>query len=212
MADPKGLYETLEVPASASDEEIKKAYRRLALRWHPDKNPDDPEATSKFQRISNAYAVLSDQQQRKVYDDTGLVGEEAGAGCPDDLEEMMEMFAAAFEGLLMGDGLDDEVAALFGQSRAQRRRRGKVPFRLRTANAPGVKAPRPRGSQRLSPEEQLLQEMLFGSMGGAPNASSTLVVEEVDGASEDDEEAARPQKPRGHNQPLRPKKAKPKRR
>mmetsp|Transcript_58547 Transcript_58547/g.104100 ORF Transcript_58547/g.104100 Transcript_58547/m.104100 type:complete len:233 (+) Transcript_58547:76-774(+) len=231
MTDPKGLYAALDVPCGASEEEIKKSYRRLALRWHPDKNPDDPEATQKFQQISGAYSVLSDPHQRKVYDDTGLLSGEEGLVGPeaDDLEEMMEMFASAFEGLIVGDGLDDEFAALFGMGRRRPRRRGKIPQRLRTAAAPGAKAPKSRGSNRVSQEEAFLQEMLFGAAG--PGAAHFFEPDDVEGlfggAGEDPfvrlqavdgdadgneaEEACKPQKPRGHNQPLRPKKAKGKR-
>lgn len=60
-------YKILEVNRSASVAEIKKAYRRLALKWHPDKNPDNQdEATKKFKEISEAYEVLSDEKKRKV--------------------------------------------------------------------------------------------------------------------------------------------------
>lgn len=60
-------YKILEVNRSASVADIKKAYRRLALKWHPDKNPDNQdEATKKFKEISEAYEVLSDEKKRKV--------------------------------------------------------------------------------------------------------------------------------------------------
>jgi len=231
MTDPKGLYATLDVSPGVSEDELKKAYRRLALRWHPDKNPDDPEATAKFQKISNAYAVLSDERQRRIYDDTGRVGEEEmpGGGCPEDIEEMMEMFAAAFDGIFIGDGLDEEFAAMFGQGGQRRRRRGKIPQRLRTAAAPGAKAPRPRGS-RGGLEEMLLQEMAGGFFGGGANpfggpagfgpagfgsddplTAAMRSAAGLDGSDEEggeDAEEKKAPKPRGHNQPLRPKKAK----
>ena len=66
MSDPKQLYETLGVATDASESEIKKAYRKLALKWHPDKNKDDQEnATKMFQKVGTAYAILSDQQKRE---------------------------------------------------------------------------------------------------------------------------------------------------
>ena len=65
---PGDYYQTLGVSASATDGEIKKAYRRLALKYHPDKNPDDPEAELKFKKVSEAYSCLSDPEKRKNYD------------------------------------------------------------------------------------------------------------------------------------------------
>lgn len=68
----KSYYDTLEVPKTATDEEIKKAYKKLAKIWHPDKNPDNPEAAAeKFKSISEAYSVLSDAEKKKMYDLTG---------------------------------------------------------------------------------------------------------------------------------------------
>jgi len=64
-------YETLGVDRSASADEIKKAYRRLAQRHHPDRNPDDPKAEARFKEISQAYDVLSDAEKRKAYDRGG---------------------------------------------------------------------------------------------------------------------------------------------
>ncbi|MDR0477975.1 MAG: DnaJ domain-containing protein [Desulfobulbaceae bacterium] len=67
-------YETLGVAKTASSEEIKKAYRKLALKYHPDKNPGDKKAEDKFKEISEAYAVLSDAEKRKQYDAFGSDG------------------------------------------------------------------------------------------------------------------------------------------
>ncbi len=75
MADE--LYKTLGVSKNASDEEIKKAYRKLARRYHPDRNPGDQEAEEKFKEISAAHDVLSDPEKRKEYDSGGMF---AGAG------------------------------------------------------------------------------------------------------------------------------------
>mmetsp|Transcript_17981 Transcript_17981/g.42429 ORF Transcript_17981/g.42429 Transcript_17981/m.42429 type:complete len:378 (-) Transcript_17981:191-1324(-) len=64
-------YEILGAPRGASDDELKKAYRKLAVKWHPDKNPDNEEATKNFQKISEAYATLSDEKKRRIYDQYG---------------------------------------------------------------------------------------------------------------------------------------------
>ncbi|HEX8752302.1 MAG TPA: DnaJ domain-containing protein, partial [Solirubrobacterales bacterium] len=72
MADE--LYKTLGVSKKASDEEIKKAYRKLARKYHPDRNPDDPQAEEKFKEISAAYDVLGDPEKRKEYDAGGAFG------------------------------------------------------------------------------------------------------------------------------------------
>lgn len=62
------LYEVLGVEPSATDEEIKKAYRNLAFKYHPDRNGDDPEAEAKFKEVNDAYQVLSDLTRRQIYD------------------------------------------------------------------------------------------------------------------------------------------------
>jgi len=73
-------YVMLEVPKTASSADIKKAYRRLALKWHPDKNPENQEeATKKFKEISEAYEVLSDDKKRRTYDQYGREGLDAQA-------------------------------------------------------------------------------------------------------------------------------------
>ncbi|HET6998601.1 MAG TPA: molecular chaperone DnaJ [Solirubrobacterales bacterium] len=79
MADE--LYKTLGVSKKASDEEIKKAYRKLARQYHPDRNPDDETAEEKFKEIQGAYDVLSDPDKRKEYDSGGpFAGFGAGGG------------------------------------------------------------------------------------------------------------------------------------
>ncbi|KAI5301482.1 hypothetical protein KEM56_001676, partial [Ascosphaera pollenicola] len=66
------LYDTLSVSPTASQDEIKKAYKKAALKHHPDKNKNDPKAAEVFKDVSQAYEILSDPQKRKLYDQYGL--------------------------------------------------------------------------------------------------------------------------------------------
>lgn len=80
MADKRDYYEVLGVAKTASDEEIKKAYRTLAKKYHPDLNPGDKEAEAKFKEASEAYSVLSDKEKRAKYDQFGHAAFDQSAG------------------------------------------------------------------------------------------------------------------------------------
>src|SRR3954469_23326783 len=80
MAQPADYYAVLGVPASASQDEIKKQYRKLASRHHPDKNPNDPKAADTFKAISEAYQTLGDETKRKQYDEMRRLGAFGGFG------------------------------------------------------------------------------------------------------------------------------------
>src|SRR6185437_13977223 len=73
-------YEVLSVSRDASDQELKTAYRKLAMQYHPDRNPDDPTAEEKFKECSEAYQVLSDPEKRAAYDRYGHAAFNGGAG------------------------------------------------------------------------------------------------------------------------------------
>lgn len=78
MSSKRDYYEVLEVSKSATAEEIKKAYRKKAIQYHPDKNPGDKEAEEKFKEAAEAYEVLSDTEKRSRYDQFGHAGVNGG--------------------------------------------------------------------------------------------------------------------------------------
>ena len=76
----KDFYDVLGIARSANEADIKKAYRKLAIQFHPDKNPDDGSAEEKFKEAAEAYEVLSDNQKRQRYDQFGHAGMGGGGG------------------------------------------------------------------------------------------------------------------------------------
>ena len=114
MAESKrDYYEVLGVSRGASDDEIKKAYRTLAKKYHPDMNPGDKEAEVKFKEASEAYAVLSDADKRRQYDQFGHSAFDGGAGGGAG--------GFDFSGMDMGDIFGDIFGDLFGTGRSRGR-------------------------------------------------------------------------------------------
>ncbi len=127
----RDYYEVLGVSKNASDDEIKKAYRKLAVKYHPDKNPGDKEAEEKFKEISEAHEVLSDKQKRARYDQFGHAGVNGGAAGSNPFgggNPFGEGGAFNFNGQEFhfdfggaGGGLDDILGSLFGFGGGRRR-------------------------------------------------------------------------------------------
>ncbi|CBZ14695.1 putative DnaJ protein [Leishmania braziliensis MHOM/BR/75/M2904] len=92
------LYEVLNVSVDADEHEIKRSYRRLALKYHPDKNTGDEAAADMFKKVSNAYEVLSDAEKRQVYDKYGKEGLEKGMGEGGGFHDATDIFSMFFGG------------------------------------------------------------------------------------------------------------------
>ena len=109
-------YETLGVATDASPEEIKKAYRKLALKYHPDRNPDGGDASGRFKEISEAYDVLSNEEKRAIYNQYGKAGLEGAAGMGGGGEGFTSMDEAlrTFMGAFGGAGGDSIFDSFFG--------------------------------------------------------------------------------------------------
>ncbi len=104
MSDKRDYYDLLGVGRSASDDEIKKAYRKLAMKYHPDRNPGDKKAEAHFKEINEAYGVLSDGEKRKAYDMFGHAGPAQTGGMGGGFHDFSDAFGSIFEDFFGGGG------------------------------------------------------------------------------------------------------------
>ena len=121
MSQKRDCYEVLGVSKNATESEIKKSYRKLALKYHPDKNPDDSEAEDKFKEAAEAYEILSDQDKRAKYDRYGHAGVGGAGGFGGggmDMDDIFSQFGDVFGGAFGGGGS-------FGGSRSRGSQRAR---------------------------------------------------------------------------------------
>ena len=121
----RDYYEVLEVSRSASSDEIKRAYRKLAVKYHPDKNPDDQQAEEKFKEIGEAYDVLIDPQKRSAYDRFGhaAFAQSGGGFGGRGFHDPFDIFREVFGGGVGGAGIFETFFG-GGAERAEERHRG----------------------------------------------------------------------------------------
>ncbi len=134
MAEKRDYYEVLGVSKTASAEEIKKAYRKMAIKYHPDKNPGDKEAEEKFKEAAEAYEVLSDQQKRQRYDQFGHAGVGGAGGFSGqgmDMNDIFSHFGDLFESWGMGGGHFSDMFGGGGGGGRRVRRGGDLRVKVR---------------------------------------------------------------------------------
>src|SRR5690606_24704721 len=137
MPSKRDYYEVLGVARDAGEDELKSAYRKLALKYHPDRNPNNPEAEAKFKEAAEAYSVLSDPEKRRRYDQFGHGGVEEGAftGGFSNVEDIFAAFGDRFGNA--GGGFFDQF---FGRGRGRKGTSLRVDLQLTLEEvASGVK-------------------------------------------------------------------------
>ena len=107
----RDYYEVLGVSRSASDAELKKAFKKLAMKYHPDRNPDDPSANEKFKEAAEAYEILSDSEKKSAYDQFGHAGVQGMGGGQ----------GGGFQDFNFGDIFGDIFGDVFGGRTSSRR-------------------------------------------------------------------------------------------
>lgn len=128
----RDYYEVLGISKSASKEEIKKAYRKMAVKFHPDKNPDDPTAEEKFKEAAEAYEILSDEQKKARYDQYGHAGFQGGAGGGGgmNMDDIFSQFGDIFGGG-GGGGFESFFGGGRGGGRSRQRKGSNLRIKLK---------------------------------------------------------------------------------
>jgi len=125
----RDYYEILEIEKNSSIDEIKKAYRKSAMQYHPDRNPGNKEAEEKFKEASEAYEVLSDENKRRRYDQYGHAGiSSSDFHAYSNVNDIFSMFQDIFNGFGGGsrNGFESDIFDMFGSSRKSQNRSGKT--------------------------------------------------------------------------------------
>ena len=149
----RDYYEILGVNKGSSSDEIKKAYRKLAIKYHPDKNPDNKSAEDKFKEAAEAYSILSDTDKRQRYDQFGHAGINNGGGGPGFSNMDVNDIFSAF-GDIFGDS-DNIFGSMFGNQRSARRKTGSdlkisIPLSLEQMYKGGSKTIKIKRLERIS--------------------------------------------------------------
>src|SRR5947209_4541326 len=137
----RDYYEVLGVGRSTSAEEIKRAYRKLAVKFHPDKNPDDPHAEEKFKELGEAYDVLMDGDKRAAYDRFGHSAFEQGGGFRGGFHDPFDIFREVFGGGV-GHIVEKPCSGCDGEGRLEKTGRIKLKIPAGIADGSRLRSPR----------------------------------------------------------------------
>ena len=177
----RDYYEVLGVGKTAASDEIKKAYRKLAMKYHPDKNPDNPEAENKFKEAAAAYEVLSDADKRARYDQFGHAGLNQGAGGGGYGHVNMDDIFSRFSDIFGGDSPFGDIFGGGGGGR-RRRQRGEPGSDLRVSIGLTLEEVATGVNKQLRYKRYVVCEVCNGS--GAENASDRQTCPTCGGSGE----------------------------
>ena len=164
----RDYYEVLGVKKDAGNDEIKEAYRKLALRFHPDRNPGNKEAEEKFREATESYEVLSDSQKRATYDQFGFQGiENSGFNWTDDWSRVQHDFGDIF-----GGGSFDDLFSFFSGATRTGSRQRKQAFRGEDIEA-SVTIPLKEAAEGVKKEVSLTRLTICPSCNGAGASAGT---------------------------------------